>query len=70
MSLAEGVTPYSLGITHSYYKSISASNKITFMLRIYIGDVGTRTGGARFKLESDNDASIKVNGWFYQITEV
>lgn len=70
MSLAEGVAPYSLNIKHSYYKSISSANKITFMFRIYMGDVGTRTGGARFKFESGDNATIRVNGWFYQITEV
>lgn len=71
MSLAEGESfPYELNIIHLYYKSISSSNKITFMFRIYMGDEQTRVGGARFRFASDDNADIQVNGWFYQITEV
>jgi hypothetical protein len=71
ISIAEGTaSPYELNITHSYYKSISTGNKITFLFRVYIGDEVTRTGGARFRFSSANNATIKVNGWFYQITAV
>ena len=71
MSLAEGESfPYELNVIHLYYKSISSSNKITFMFRIYMGDEQTRVGGARFRFASDDNADIQVNGWFYQITEV
>lgn len=71
LSLAEGqASPYELNITHLYYKSISLENKITFIFRMYIGDESTRIGGARFRLASDDNATIKVNGWFYSITEV
>jgi hypothetical protein len=71
ISVAEGTAgPYELSITHGYYKSISTANKITFLFRVYIGDEVTRTGGARFRFSSADNATIKVNGWFYQITEV
>ena len=71
MSLAEGqLAPYDLNIDHSYYKSVSTSNKITFMFRVYIGDEQTKAGGSRFRLSSSDNASIKVNGWFYSVTEV
>ena len=70
MSLAEGVTPYELNVIHLYYKSISSGNKVVFMFRIYMGDPGTQNGGARFRFASADNADIKVNGWFYQITEV
>ena len=71
MSLAEGQTsPYELSISHYYYKVISASNKITFMFRIYMGDPGTEAGGSRFRIASTDNATIKVNGWFYSVTEV
>ena len=70
-SLAEGTAgPYELNIGRGYYKTISTGNKVTFLFRIYMGDENTRTGGARFRLSSANNATIKVNGWFYQITEV
>ncbi len=71
MSLAEGQPfPYELNIMHLYYKSISSGNKITFLFRLYMGDAPTRLGGARFRLASSDNATIKVNGWFYTITEV
>ena len=71
MSLAEGeASPYELNIIHLYYKKASTGNKITFMFRIYMGDEPTRVGGSRFRLASANNATIKVNGWFYSITEV
>lgn len=71
MSLAEGqATPYELNIKHAYYKSISSGNKVTFLWRVYMGDTQTRLGGARFRFISDDNADIKVNGWFYNITEV
>jgi hypothetical protein len=71
MSLAEGESfPYELNIQHIYYKSISSGNKITFLFRFYMGDEQTRLGGARFRIISDDNATIKVNGWFYSITEV
>ncbi len=71
MSLAEGqASPYELSVSHYYYKVISASNKITFMFRIYMGDPGTEAGGSRFRIASTDNATIKVNGWFYSVTEV
>ena len=71
LSLAEGTAgPYELNIDRGYYKTISTGNKVTFLFRIYMGDENTRTGGGRFRLSSADNATIKVNGWFYQITEV
>lgn len=71
MSLAEGqASPYELNMNHGYYKTVSSANKITVMFRVYMGDVQTMAGGSRFRFSSLNSASIKVNGWFYQITSV
>ena len=71
MSLGEGQpTPYELPVSRFYFKSIAAGYRETFMFRIYMGDEVTRLGGARFRIASPDNASIKVNGWFYQITEV
>lgn len=70
-SLAEGTAaPYELNIDRIYTKSISTGNAATFLFRIYIGDETTRTGSARFRVSSLDNASFIVNGWFYQITEV
>tara|TARA_R110000782_G_scaffold252209_1_gene339950 strand:- start:2345 stop:2974 length:630 start_codon:yes stop_codon:yes gene_type:complete len=71
MSIAEGsAAPYELSINHSYYKTASVLAKDTATFIIYIGDENTRTGGARFRFDSVVAATIVVNGWFYQITEV
>ncbi|MFT6835645.1 MAG: hypothetical protein ACJA0H_001685, partial [Francisellaceae bacterium] len=55
---------------HAYYKTASTLANDTVLFRIYIGDENTRTGGARFRFASSDTATIVVNGWFYQITEV
>ena len=70
MSIGEGVGPYELNVLRSQYRFVSSGSEITFMFRIYIGDNATKTGTARFRFASDNNASIVVNGWFYQIAEV
>jgi len=71
LSLAEGqASPYELDVQHYYYKSIATGNKVTFMFMIYIGDSQTQNGVGRFRFSSADNANIKVNGWFYSITEV
>jgi hypothetical protein len=71
MSIAEGTAaPYELNMNHAYYKTASTLANDTVLFRIYIGDENTRTGGARFRFASLDAATIVVNGWFYQITEV
>ena len=71
MSLGEGSAgPYEKNINHSYYKTASTLANDTAVFIIYIGDENTRTGGARFRFGSVAAATIVVNGWFYQITEV
>lgn len=71
ISLAEGKAgAYELRISHNYYKTADTGTPLTFMFRIYIGDEDTRTGGARFRLSAIAATVIRVNGWFYQVTQV
>ena len=71
MDIGEGVTgAYSLNVNHTYFKTASASDQITAMFRIYMGDEVTRANPARLRLTSIAATTIIVNGWFYQITEV
>ena len=71
MDIGEGVAgAYSLNVNHTYFKTASASDQITAMFRIYMGDEVTRANPARFRLTSIAATTIIVNGWFYQITEV
>ena len=70
ISLAEGIVPYEKHMAHLYYKTAATGTPITAPFEIYIGDAATRDGGCRFRFYSAAAASIKVNGWYYRITEV
>jgi hypothetical protein len=70
MSLSEGYSPYEFNMTHLSYKTVSSNNKRSILFTVYIGDTGTINGGARFRFASADNATIKVDGWFYKITEV
>ena len=70
MSLGEGEAPYELPVVHNYYKTAATATSFGAIFKIYIGDAATRDGGARFRFASAVAASIKVNGWFYKVTEV
>ena len=70
ISLAEGTAPYEKIMTHAYYKTAATGTPLTSPFEIYIGDAATRDGGCRFRFASVAAASIKVNGWYYRITEV
>jgi hypothetical protein len=70
ISLAEGTAPYEKHMSHLYYKTAATGTPITAPFEIYIGDAETRDGGCRFRFSSADAASIKVNGWYYRITEV
>ena len=71
MDVAEGTaTAYTLNVNHAYYKTAGSGTPITALFRLYIGDENTRTGSARLRLISLDAATITVNGWFSQVTEV
>ena len=70
ISLAEGIAPYEKHMAHLYYKTAATGTPITAPFEIYIGDAATRDGGCRFRFSSAVAASIRVNGWYYRITEV
>jgi hypothetical protein len=71
MDIGEGdAGAYSLNVNHTYFKTASASDQITAMFRVYMGDEVTRANPARFRLTSIAATTVIVNGWFYQITEV
>jgi hypothetical protein len=71
MDIGEGnAGAYTLNVNHTYFKTASASDQITAMFRVYMGDEITRANPARFRLTSLAATTVVVNGWFYQITEV
>jgi hypothetical protein len=70
MSLSEGYSPYEFNMTHLSYKTVSSNNKRSILFTVYMGDTGTINGGARFRFVSADNATIKVDGWLYKVTEV
>ena len=62
IELAIGGSTYDLEIVREQYKS-SGTYKLTIPSWIYMGDVNTRDNPAKFKIKSDNNATVKVNGW-------
>jgi hypothetical protein len=72
MDLAEGTAdPYTLNVTHAYYKTAATGVTITAMFRFYIGtNTNTRDGSARIRLTSLDAASVVVEGWLIQVTSV
>tara|TARA_R110000772_G_scaffold42835_2_gene99157 strand:+ start:1139 stop:1681 length:543 start_codon:yes stop_codon:yes gene_type:complete len=71
ISIGEGqADPYEKPLDHVYNKTAGTNTPVTAPFKMYIGDARTRDGGCRFRLASPVGTSIKVIGWFYQITEV
>jgi hypothetical protein len=71
MSIGETTAaPYETNVNHDYYKTASTGISLTALFRLPIADAYDRDGGARFRVASIAAASIVVEGWFYQITEV
>ena len=69
-SLAETTAPFELIIDHTYYKTAATGTPVTALFKMYVGSNDVKNGGARFRFVSADAATIQVNGWFYEITEV
>ena len=71
MDLAEGESaPYTLNITHDYYKTASTNVTVTAQFKLPFIGQETVDGSARIRFTSIAAASIVVEGWFYEITQV
>ena len=71
MSLAEGGSnPYELKASHNYYKTASTGVTVTSQFILPITSQPTLDNPARPRFSSIDAATIVVNGWYYQITEV
>ena len=69
--LAEGAAaPYTLNIGHRYYKTASTGITVTAHFKLPMISQDTIDNSARIRFESIAAASIVVEGWYYQITEV
>ena len=71
IDLAEGqASPYTLRVGHDYYKTASTNVTVTCSFKLPFISQSTIDGGARMRFESIAAATIVVNGWYYEVTEV
>jgi hypothetical protein len=69
--LAEGAAaPYTLNITHKYYKTADTNVTVTAQFKLPMISQDTIDNSARIRFESIAAATIVVEGWFYEVTEV
>lgn len=67
MELGEGTAgAYQLPFINQNYKTAKAHDVIRFN-SIYLGDTNTKDNPALFKIKSDGDADVKVNGWYCRV---
>ena len=66
LELATGAFSYNILFEEVLYKSagVHPLNRTSF---VYMGDENTRGNPARFRISSDDDATVQVNGWALQI---
>ena len=57
---------YQLQIFSENIKTSGANNRV-FYTKLYIGNEDIRTAPAEFYILSDNNGTVKVNGWYFQI---
>lgn len=57
---------YQLQIFSENIKTSGANHRV-FYTKLYIGNEDIRTEPAEFYILSDNNGSVKVNGWYFQI---
>lgn len=62
IQLAIGGVTYTLPITHEQYKTAGVYQMVKSSF-IYMGDENTRSNYGKFRIKSDGNATIKVNGW-------
>lgn len=66
-SLAEGTnSAFELNMYHAHYKG-SGAKPVTFVYEIYMGETDVLAGGGRIRFQSENNATIRVNGWYTRV---
>lgn len=66
LELGSGAEQYELLMHYRYDKS-SGTDQITFIYEFYIGNENTLNSAGKIRFESDDNASIVVNGWYTRI---
>lgn len=62
LDLGIGASPYTLTVKRDEFKSAGTYNIVKSAF-IYMGDANTRDNPAKFKIQSDSNATVVVNGW-------
>lgn len=69
LELGIGGNSYDIPFASSDRKSTGLYN-INQFNGIYIGDNNTLNNGGKFKIQSDGDLTVKVNGWYCKIISI
>jgi hypothetical protein len=67
LELGTGANTYEIPFFIFNYKNTVTDQPINVMNGIYLKDTNTLNNGGRFKIKSDLNSSIKVNGWYCKI---
>lgn len=62
----DGSSPYDIPFVVSTYKSAGAQ-RLNRYNGVYMGATATTTDGAKFKISSDGNCTVVVNGWYCKI---
>lgn len=67
LEMASGhASTYDLSITHESYKT-AGTYKVNVYTAVYMGDTTTLNNPAKFKIKSDGNATVRVNGWWCRV---
>lgn len=66
LQLATGGFSYEIPYAHLVFKS-SGVYQINRYNGIYIGDTNTKDNGGKFRIKSDGNATVVVNGWYCKV---
>lgn len=67
LELSGGTSPFNIHYTFENYKNIGTYH-INKFNGFYIGNETTKLGSGKFKIKSDSNCTVKVNGWYCKIT--
>lgn len=67
LELGTSTFPYEIPFITNVYKAAGV-HKVNRYNGIYIGNNDTLNGGGRFRIKSDANCTVKVNGWYVKIT--
>jgi len=66
LELGTNTTPYEIPYTVNSFKT-TGTYKINKYNGFYIGSADTLNGGGKFKIKSDANCTVKVNGWYCKL---